>query len=134
MTEDQAGAARACLAGAENNTMSFPQIIGALMAAGFEGYAIDFRRATATYYLPSGESLALAALPPLAPVTHTFDAAQIQAAIREAQHQVPGYTYAGFCERAASAGCAGNLVSFSGRRALYYGRTAETHVELFPGS
>jgi hypothetical protein len=24
------------------------------------------------------------------------------------------------------------MVSFSGRRALYFGRTAETHVEHFP--
>ena len=62
-----------------------------------------------------------------------LDAAALQAAIREAQQQVPGYTYKGFCEKAVSAGCAGYIVSFSGRQALYVGRTAETHVELFPG-
>ena len=56
----------------------------------------------------------------------------MQAAIREAQQQVPGYTYKGFCEKAVLAGCAGYVVSFSGRRALYVGRTAETHVEHFP--
>jgi hypothetical protein len=38
----------------------------------------------------------------------------------------------GFCERVVVAGCAGYIVSFSGRRALYVGRTAETHVEHFP--
>ncbi|WP_293780352.1 hypothetical protein [Sphingosinicella sp.] len=32
-----------------------------------------------------------------------------------------------------AAGCAGYIVSFSGRRALYIGRTAEIHVEPFPG-
>ena len=31
-----------------------------------------------------------------------------------------------------AAGCAGYIVSFLGRRVLYIGRTAETHVELFP--
>ncbi len=45
---------------------------------------------------------------------------------------MPGYTYRGFCEKAAAAGCAGYLVSFSGRRALYFGRDGATHVEPFP--
>jgi len=31
-----------------------------------------------------------------------------------------------------AAGCAGYLVSFLGRRVVYYGRSAETHVEHFP--
>ena len=31
-----------------------------------------------------------------------------------------------------AAGCAGYLVSFPGRRVLYWGRTAHTHVEMFP--
>ena len=54
------------------------------------------------------------------------------AAIREAQQLIPGYTYKGFCSKVAAAGCAGYIVSFSGRRALYLGRTGETHVEYFP--
>lgn len=132
MTEDQQAVARTCLHGSETNTMTFPQIVGALMQAGFESYAIDFRRATATYYLADGESLQLAAHKVDGPVGAAFDAAAMRATIREAQHLVPGYTYAGFCRKAAAAGCAGYVVSFSGRRALYIGRTAETHVELFP--
>jgi len=132
MKDEQKAVAQACLAGAEGNTMSFPQIVGALTEAGFEGYAIDYRRATATYYLPDGQSLDLAVHPVSTPVAPTFDTLLMQAAIRDAQQQVPGYTYRSFCERAVSAGCAGYIVSFSGRRALYIGRTAETHVENFP--
>lgn len=132
MNDHQRATAQTCLEGAEGNTMTFPQIVGALMEAGFEGYAIDFRRATATYYLPEGESIELPAHRVDAPVAPTFDTARMQAAIREAQQQVPGYTYKGFCEKAVAAGCGGYIVSFSGRRALYIGRTAETHVEHFP--
>ncbi len=124
--------ARTCLAGAEGNTMSFPQIVGALMEAGFEAYAIDFRRAAATYYLPDGDSLVLATHAVGAPVAAAFDAGAITAAIRAAQALAPGYTYRGFCERVVAAGCAGYMVSFPGRRAVYFGRTAETHVEHFP--
>ena len=124
--------AERCLSGAEDGVMTFPEIVGTLMEAGFEGYAIDFRRATAIYYLPDGDSVALEAHRIETPVAARFDAEPIQAAIRQAQALAPGYTYAGFCEKVAAAGCAGYMVSFSGRRALYYGRTAETHVEHFP--
>lgn len=132
MNDRQEATARACLEGAEANTMTFPEIVGALTEVGFEAYAIDFRRATATYYLPDGESIELPADRVEAAVTPAFDAGLIQAAIREAQQLVPGYTYKGFCKKAVSAGCAGYIVSLSGRRALYIGRTAETHVEHFP--
>lgn len=132
MNEHQISVARTCLAAAEANTMAFPQIVGNLMEAGFESYAIDFRRASATYYLPDGESIELPAHRVEAPIASALDAARMQAAIREAQQQIAGYTYRGFCEKAAQAGCAGYIVSFSGRRALYVGRTAETHVEHFP--
>jgi uncharacterized protein YbcV (DUF1398 family) len=132
MTEAQEAAARACLEAAEGDRMSFPQIVASLSEAGFEGYAVDFWRATATYYLPDGESVELPAHGADAPVAPAFDVARLQAAIGEAQRQVPGYTYKGFCTKAARAGCASYVVSFSGRRALYIGRTAETHVEPFP--
>lgn len=132
MNHRQRTIAQACLEGAEGNTMTFPQIVGALMEAGFEGYAIDHRRATATYYLPDGDSVELAAHPVSTPVAPAFDIPLMRAAIGEAQQLVPGYTYRGFCEKAAGAGCASYVVSFSGRRALYIGRTGETHVEHFP--
>jgi uncharacterized protein YbcV (DUF1398 family) len=67
-------------------------------------------------------------------VAERFDAAIVRQAIGEAQALAPGYTYPGFCAKVAGAGCAGSLVSFPGRRVLYYGRTGETHTELFPGA
>ena len=51
-----------------------------------------------------------------------------------AQTLAPGYTYKGFCAKARAAGCAGYIVSFTGRRAVYFGRTAEIHVEHFPST
>ncbi|MEP9368792.1 DUF1398 domain-containing protein [Xanthobacter sp. VNH20] len=132
MKDQQKAVARACLDAAEGNTMTFPQIVGTLMEAGFESYSVDFRRAAATYYLADGASLELPIPAAEGAVAPSLDAALMQAAIREAQQQVPGYTYRGFCRKAVAAGCAGYMVSFSGRRALYVGRTAEVHVEPFP--
>jgi uncharacterized protein YbcV (DUF1398 family) len=69
-----------------------------------------------------------------APVAERFDAAAIKQAIREAQALVPGYSYKAFCAKLAEAGCAGYLISLTGGRVLYYGRTGETHTEYFPGT
>ena len=123
-----------CKNGAEDNTMTFPQIVGTLMKAGFESYIVDFRRQSATYYRADGESVEFKTHETAVPVAAALDAEALRAAIREAQHLVPGYTYGGFCAKAKSAGCAGYMVSISGKRALYFGRTGETHVEYFPGS
>jgi len=53
--------ARTCLEAADTGTMSFPQIVATLMQEGFDGYLIDFRRATATYYRPDGDCVELPA-------------------------------------------------------------------------
>lgn len=124
--------ARRCMDAAEEGSMDFPQIVGTLIEAGFESYAIDYRRATVTCYLSDGDSLELAVHRHAVPIAPSFDRDAIQAAIREAQQQAPGYTYPGFCRKVMAAGCAGYIVSFSGRRAVYFGRTAETLVEPFP--
>ena len=123
--------ARSCLDAAETGAMTFPQIVGTLMQAGVEAYRIDLRRGLATYYKADGQVMDWP-LPTAFEVAETFDTAEIQAAIRSAQTLEPGYTYPGFCRRVTAAGCADYLVSFLGRRALYVGRTGETHVERFP--
>ena len=126
--------AHKCLEGAESHTMTFPQIVATLMQAGFEGYLVDLRRGMVAYYLPTGESVELPGAKPSVPVAATFDAAVVREAIQEAQTLAPGYTYKGFVAKTAGAGCAGYMVSFLGRRVLYFGRSAETHVEHFPGT
>ncbi len=124
--------ARSCLAGAETGTINFPEIVRTLTAEGFEGYAIDFRRNTATYYMTVSNSAVLPIHKERTPIAQTLDIDAVQLAIREAQQSVPGYSYLSFCAKIRTAGCAGYMVSFSGRRAVYYGRTGELHVEHFP--
>jgi uncharacterized protein YbcV (DUF1398 family) len=126
--------ARATMEGSEKDALTFPQGVKMLIETGFDGYAVDYRRNTRTYYLPDGQSEELKSAFALVPVAEHFDAAVVKEAIREAQQTVPGYTYEGFCAKVAKAGCAGYLVSFSGKRVLYYGRTGETHTEYFPGT
>jgi uncharacterized protein YbcV (DUF1398 family) len=125
--------ARATLKGSESGTMTFPENVRMLVDAGFDGYAVDFRRSTRAYYMPDGATIELAT-GQTGPVAESFNAAVIKEAIREAQALVPGYTYKGFRAKVAGAGCAGYLVSLIGKRVLYYGRTGETHTEYFPGT
>lgn len=132
MNDDLIRTAHRCHEAAETGALTFPQIVAELAGAGFESYEIDFRRATATYFLPSGDSVTVEARRPDEVVAPDFDPAAIRAAIGEAQRLVPGYSYPGFRRKVMAAGCAGYIVSFLGRRALYVGRTAETHVEHFP--
>ena len=103
-----------------------------MILEGFEGYTIDFRRSSATYYMPDGDSVDLPMHKLDVPIALAFDAMRIQLAVREAQQLAPGYRYLDFCNKIAASGCAGYIVSFPGRRVLYVGRTAETHVEYFP--
>lgn len=124
--------AQRCLDAAYDRTMSFPEIIGTLVQAGFEGYATDYRSNTTTYFLPDGDSALLQNRACPGEVAAVFDGAGVAAQIRWAQSDAPDYAYAAFCENVKALGCAGYIVSFLGRRVLYYGRTAETHVEHFP--
>jgi uncharacterized protein YbcV (DUF1398 family) len=134
MVHDWQAIARTTHEGSESGAVTFPQSVAMLMDAGFDGYAVDLRRATRTYYQTSGEAVEFSSPPPLEPVGAKFDADTIRRAIKQAQELKPGYTYQGFCAKIAAAGCAGYLVSLLGRRVVYFGRTGETHTEYFPGT
>ena len=124
--------AETCLEAAHDGSLSFPEIVGKLAAAGFEGYTVDYRRNNQTFYLPDGDSVMLEMQPSGRSVASAFDAAEVERLVRWAQANPPGYSYVAFSEKVKAAGCAGYLVSFLGRRVVYFGRTAETHVEHFP--
>jgi uncharacterized protein YbcV (DUF1398 family) len=134
MTNTASDVARQTLDAAYAGTMDFPQIVRALMAAGYEGYDVDFRSGTATYFRPGGApaQLALPTAATTVDIAASFTASVVERAVRAAQAGGPDYTYTGFCDAVKAAGCAGYMVSFLGRRVVYFGRTAETHVEHFP--
>lgn len=132
MDAERIAVASTCLAAAYDGSMSFPEIVGALIEAGFESYAVDYRRNVQTFYRPEGDSLELSMPGSAGPVAAKFAGSEVQALVRWAQGNGPDYSYAAFCEKVKAAGCAGYLVSFLGQRVVYYGRTAETQVELFP--
>ena len=132
MDAERIAIAETCLKGAHDASLSFPESIGKLVDAGFEGYAVDYRRNVQIFYLPDGDSVELAMPHAAGPVAAVFDSAGVEALVRWAQANGADYSYVAFCDKVTEVGCAGYLVSFPGHRVVYYGRTAETHVELFP--
>ncbi len=124
--------AETCSKGSEDGSLNFPQQLGMLAAVGIEGYYCDLRRAAKRYYLPDGGSIEVESHRHTGKVPESFDAAAVERAVRGAQAGT--LDYKGFCDTVMAAGCPGYLVSILGRRVVYFGRTAETHVEHFPGS
>lgn len=120
------------VAAMQDGSLAFPQIVGRLIEAGFEGYTVDYRLNAVTFYLPNGAGVVVETTPAERAVAAAFDADGIAAQVRAAQANEPGYTYKGFSRNVKACGCAGYIVSFPGRRVLYFGRSAETHVEHFP--
>ena len=131
MEAQQTRIAKTCLDAAYAGSTAFPAIVATLIEAGFEGYVVDYRRHSTTYFLPDGDSVLLDNPTSEGSVAAGFDAAGVAARVKRAQDNPPDYSYAPFCENLKASGCAGYMVSFPGRRALYVGRTAETHVEHF---
>jgi len=121
-----------CTEGSTNERITFPEVVGKLMAAGVERYTADLTRAEKTYYLPNGESETLKMYAISKTPAERFSADGVEAAVRAIQQQK--IKFRGFCDRIAEAGCVGYMVSMPGKRAVYYGRTGETHVEMFPGA
>jgi uncharacterized protein YbcV (DUF1398 family) len=119
-----------CTIGSDEERLSFPQVVMMLNEVGVERYHTDMQRAEKTYYMPNGESrvVPMKAIKP----AQAFSAAGVEAAVRAIQ--AGKIQYIEFCDRIAAAGCVDYVVSLAGRRAIYFGRTGDSHVEPFPAA
>ena len=108
------------------------RMLSAFLLVNAKGRFFGLSTGTFTHFLPSGPSAQLAMPKTQGSVAAEFKAADVEQAVREAQSKAPGYTYSGFCTKVKAADGAGYMVSFLGKRVVYFGRTAETHVEHFP--
>ncbi len=121
--------ARGTLAG----TMSFPDVVSKLLAAGVEYYHVDYVGLRKRFYSADGEVVATAInyedLPPVAP---EFDVAALRANILDSQRH--GQPYRDFTRRAMAGGVQAYFAFLRGKRVTYWGRTGDQHTEWFPGA
>lgn len=122
-----------CTAASDSSRMSFPAVVAALAGAGIERYHTDLIRWEKTYFTPDGASHTAAGeqLAEEAPA-ELFSTDGIVAAIRSIQ--AGAIDYREFCGQIVEAGCVAYFVSITGRRAVYYGRSGDLHVEWFPSA
>ena len=121
-----------CTDGSDHERISFPEVVMKLTQAGVERYHADLLRAEKIYYLPSGESHRVQAAQIETVPAMVFTADGVAAAVRAIQTRQ--IKYREFCERIAQAGCVGYMVSLTGRRAVYDGRSGDSYVEPFPAA
>jgi uncharacterized protein YbcV (DUF1398 family) len=115
----------------DEERITFGEVVKALIEAGVERYHADLVAATRTFYVPDGRCETVDAHKVEA-AAQEFSVKDVEAAIRAIQAQK--IKYCEFCRLIAKAGCVGYIVSLAGRRAVYYGRTGDMHVEWFPGA
>lgn len=118
--------------GSDSESMAFPAVIAALIAAGVERYTCDLVLAERTYYLPDGGGYRFASRRHARGAAAAFSPGGVEAAVRRSQ--AGKIRYGEFCDEVLAAGCVGYIVSIVGRRAVYFGRSGETFVEPFPGA
>jgi uncharacterized protein YbcV (DUF1398 family) len=121
--------ARKTLAGA----ISFPEVVGQLLATGVEYYHVDYIGMKKTFYGADG-SMAVTPIDyeGLPPVAADFDAAALRADILDSQRN--GQKYRDFTRRAMEAGTQGYSAFLRGQRVTYFGRQGDQHTEWFPGA
>lgn len=109
----------------------FPAVVQRLAGAGVRSYTADLLQLRKTYYgtdrETESEPLPLAASPAIAEM---FDGASVAATVRAIQRGEIGY--AEFLRRIMAAGCASYAVFIGGRKAIYFGRDGDFHIEHFP--
>jgi uncharacterized protein YbcV (DUF1398 family) len=130
MNQELALTLHGCVRGALRGEMTFPEIVRRLSAAGVERYHADYSRQEITYYMPDGDSLVVASPHEPQPTAADFSASGVEAAVRASQRGE--HSYADFVRKTMAAGCVGYFIQLTGRRAVYFGRDGESHVELFP--
>lgn len=121
-----------CTEGSDAGRFTFPQVVDKLTEAGVERYHADLCRLERTYYMPDGGSHVVGTDAHGEKPADEFDTRGVVAALREVQARKIDYRT--FCDKILVAGCIGYIVSIAGRRAVYFGRTGETYVEVFPGA
>ena len=132
MTTEQAIVIHDCVRGSLTGELTFPDIVSRLAAIGVERYHADYSRSEKTFYLADGDSICVTIPWGDFPTGEAFSAQAVESAVRQSQRGE--HTYLDFIRKTMEAGCVGYFVLITGRRAVYFGRRGESHVELFPGS
>ncbi len=113
-----------------DGSLKFPQIVQILMEEGVESYQVDLIQNLKTFYFPTGE-VQIESFDYKGPeIALEFSQEKVIAAIRSSQ--AGRLSYPEFLNEILKAGVTQYTVYLQGRRAIYFGRLGDFHVEHFP--
>jgi uncharacterized protein YbcV (DUF1398 family) len=118
------------LAESQAGKLIFPEVVRRLLEVGVESYFCDLAAGQETFYMRDGKTHVEKMTLPLAPISEEFSPSDVVAAIRGAQADT--IRYPEFMKRSAAAGVIAYWAFLTGRKAIYFGRKGEFHVEEFP--
>jgi uncharacterized protein YbcV (DUF1398 family) len=119
--------------GTLSGTLSFPEVVGKLLAAGVEYYHVDYVALRKSFYGPNGQVVVTPInYEGLPPVAAEFALEKLRATIFDSQRN--GQKYRDFTRRAMEAGVQSYFAFLRGKRVTYMGRTGDQHIEWFPGA
>lgn len=111
-------------------TITFGEVVMKLSAIGVESYNADLVRMEKIYYMPDGKTH-LEKMNYQGPgIAQDFGQEGVIAAIRSIQKAEINYIE--FLNRILKAGCTHYTVFLQGKRAIYFGRKGDFHIEHFP--
>lgn len=115
-------------------SISFPEVVRDLLAAGVETYQVDYLGRRKTFYAREGSAVVVTPIdfPDLPEIAPDFDGDAVRAAILDSQRH--GQTYRDFTRRVMAAGVLGYFAFLRGKRVTYFGRQGDQHTEWFPGA
>lgn len=113
-----------------DGSLKFPQIIQILMEEGVESYQVDLVQNQKTFYFPTGKAQVEKFDYQGPAIALEFSAEKVVAAIRASQ--AGKISYPEFLNEILKAGVTQYTVYLQGRRAIYFGRLGDFHVEHFP--
>lgn len=123
-------AMRKALEGSLSGKLIFPEVVKILTEAGVESYRADLVRGEDIFFMPSGETHVEKMTLPATKIGEQFQQAEVLAAIRAAQ--ADEIRYPEFVKRVMAAGTVAYWVFLTGKKAIYFGRKGDFHVEEFP--
>ncbi|WP_165235793.1 DUF1398 family protein [Aquisphaera insulae] len=121
-----------CLTRAFAGRLTFPETVSKMLETGVERYDADLTRLETMHYGVDGtthlEPMPLTNIPE---VPDEFSSGAVQAAIEAIRERQIDYPE--FLRRVMAAGTASYSVFLNGRKAIYFGRNGDFHVEPFLG-
>lgn len=110
-------------------TMPFPEVIGLLTAEGVESYHADLVKLEKTFYMPDGKTFVEDLNYEPSVIGNDFSADGVVTAIRAIQAKE--IRYKEFLRQIMEAGTTAYFVFLEGKKAVYYGRKGDFHIENF---